>query len=324
MKAHPSKPDNPSSSKKYSAKFLWFIGNVSIISLILGIPFGLYVLLNIIDLFEIHYGFNVDYHLGVGIFIVILVMVALWIRVSHRWKRWALKRVKSSDEKELMDKINNEKESLMMKTWMELSKFGKIFRVALVFALLIGGIYMDNYRSKKRRMLDAHHAFTEVSITSFEKKYDDKRMNIVAEYIYKIDSIEYEDNRVLEVGFFVSQEGENGFEIQPGDRFRLKYYPPEPDHHKIQFDHPIGQTLSRYFSHTHAKMGIIIPDSIKRDCLLAEVYGSFGLKGLGILNNYDVGYWDNEYFNKYKFRILKKKEAFRQICEKCQIVDLDL
>ena len=301
----------------YSSKFLWRIGNLCILLVVLGVPLVVIALLKLIALYDLQIPFKNDEDVFINVFIIIILIAALWIKVSFKWLAWARANVKEEDAFDLEGRIEDKKESFVIKPWNELSKTTKLTRFLGVVVLLGACLYGDYYRSERNRNLVNEGKETQVTISNVRQKYAQKKLNVVATYYYTIDSILYEDEQILNGDLFTTVEEKNGFTIASGNQFKLRYWVKDPTVHRIEFHQPIHQTEKTYKQLVLNSLEKAIPDSIKRSCYVNAICDSLGFAALAQVYHRNTAYWDNENYNRIKYNQLARKDAFKMVKKKC-------
>lgn len=301
----------------YSSKYLWRIGNLCILLVVLGVPAVVIALLKIIELYDLQIPFKNDDDVFIDVFIIIILIAALWIKVSFKWLAWARANVKEEDEFDLEGRIEDKKESFVIKPWNELSKTTKLARFVGVVVLLGACLYGDYYRSERNRNLANEGRETQVTILKVRKKYTKKKLNVVATYHYTVDSIFYEDEQILNGDLFTTVEEKNGFPILSGSQYVLRYWQKDPTVHRIEFHKPLGQTRETQKQIVFASLAAEIPDSTQRSCYVNTICDSLGFAALAQVYHRNTSYWENEKFNKIKYGQLARKSSFKQTLKNC-------
>lgn len=304
--------------KKHSAKYLWRVGSFLVLSLVIGTPFLLVVLLKWVKLYELDLGFDENQHVGISICIVIVLVVTVWIWVSNAWRKWALDSVLEAEKYFLEMRINDRKESFLIKKWSELSPRLKAFRFGGFLIVLAVCLYGDYYRGEENRRYDTEGILTEARVLSIKKKYKRKKLNLVAEYRYQIEGVVYIDEKIIKSGWFIKPLEQNGFPIHPGDQFQVEYQKSSPTKNRLNVDLPLGPTLKRFKALSRESLLKEGLEPVYCDCLIKRVYAEYGLVGLAKLYNRNASYFDNERYNEINYALMTEKEAYKAIVKDCE------
>lgn len=300
---------------KYTAKYLWRLGNTGILGMVIGTPFFLLGILKIAKLYEINLGFDERQHLFISLVIVILLVAFAWGWFSQKWKKWALQNIKKEDRRELECRIDGS-DSFVLKKWNELNKPNLIFRVVIIVILIVGAFYGDWNRHSTDRLFADKGQSTVATILKISTKYKKKRANLICEYRYIVNDIEFEDEKTLNTGYFLFREEVNGFPIEAGDQFALTYIPDGPVQNRLDLRQPKNQTLEKYIKLSQSKQCHLANQS-KCSCILEAVYNTFGIDGLAVIFNKDKSYWENKNYNQIKYELLTNKTKFQTITYDC-------
>ena len=306
------------SKRKYGHKFLWNLGTLSVLSIFFGVFICFYIAtiwLKINRLTPEEAGSDC---LFFWMFVILLFAVVLCMLFSAWWKKWALSVVKEEERWELELKIADTDNSYFMESWKEMSTKNKIIAAIIVSGLYWGAVYMDAQRNQKYLQRIAHPAYTAAEILSVKKEVKNKSVYFMAHFKYTIDSVDFLEDWTVSNGYWANVEEKNGFAILAGDRFKLQYLATDPTNQRLDFQEPFEETRSRYLQETKLKTRVLFANSEICDCVVEGVFSTFGLTGIGILNNFDKGYWENDSFNKYRFNTLIISKKYTEILQNCR------
>lgn len=300
-----------------SSRFLIFIGHTLVLALIFGMLISILILSKLLKIFEIPWILDSDINLGLTSFFTGYTVFISWVFMTNKWKKWALKTVDQRDKYKLIHVLENEKESVVMKPWGELSKKRMLFRASVLSLLLIVCIGIDIRRIRENSLYDKEGLQTTTTLISVEKKSKGKRNHLIVKYEYSVDDSIYKQERSLLRGFRVNQREKNGFELKPGDQFELVYLPTEPTKNRITFLEPSSKTKAGYRVETIESLLNQKKDSAFCYCLMNAVDTSLGVKGLAILTNYKINMFENGTYNHLKFLWMANQSWYNSAVNNC-------
>lgn len=303
--------------KRRSAKFVWNVGHVAVVAVFLGIPFLCVVILKLLKLYEIDYGFNLDQFLGANLAVFILLIYWGLVVVSDRWEKWALKVTEPEQLDDLQLKISDKKQSIRFRGWSKLSSLDKKLRIVFVVVIVAGALVFDDYKAALNSAFEKEGVYTQAKVLSIQKKVKRKKPVRVLEYSYRVDDVEYIDDMEISYSWAMLPEEKNGFIVQVGDQFELSFLKSNPQENRLDLLKPLLDTELRYVEDTKAFLTENTTDSARVNCIVNAVYEQFGLKGLAKLYNKDVSWWRNENYNQIKYVIFTNSEEYKSLESRC-------
>lgn len=303
-------------TKKHGHKFLLSIGYLTIlVGLLLFFILPL-ILLKIARLYDYPMSFLND-NVMLRFFLLLNCWFFYWVRASNYWKKWALKNVKLEEFQALNAKINDKDRSFVIKPFRDLPPRNKRIRATLFLLFLTIVITFDVYKKHIDRKLRRNPDYTYAVIQNVETEARIRKLLVKVAYAYHANGTLYKDTLTLKSGFLVPSREKNGFSIAKNDSFLLTYYQIDPTIKRIDFMQPSVTTLTKYKKIAKEKVQKAFPNHFDIDCIINNVYTNFGVNGIATLANFDKNYWDNEYFNKYKFKIFTKKNKVKSSIKSC-------
>jgi hypothetical protein len=303
--------------KKHSSSRLWFIGNALVILVVVGIPCLLLVLIKLYKLYNIEAGFDESKNLFFYLFLLITIVTFFWIKVSNNWKRWALKNVKTNEFEVLINKINNQKETIICKQNSELSKTKKIMRGVVFFTLMALCLYGDYYKGEKDRKFESEGIENLITVQRTKTSYSRKKLIFEVIYSYFVDSIQYTDAQIIDSGYNLFPDKKNGFEFQKGDQYKMIHLPKDPTIHRIDFQKPVGKTQVKILQVVKNQLLKNSIDTNQVNCLIESLYDNIGLSAVATLYNKDKKFYENEDYNNIKYGLLLKDEQYIIAVDRC-------
>ena len=302
----------------HNAKYLWLLGNAFIVAISLGIPTLLLILIKLLDLYDLFHSF--DQRFGVFKLLVItgLIIFLLWIQISNWWKNRSMQLVTEEDAPVLAAKLNDEENSFVIKKWKDISRKGKFIRGGIILIIIGGAIYMDYLRDEDNRLFASEGNETTAFVISTKQKYSRKQVKLTATYQYYVDGKPFQGEKVLQSGWFLMSAEINGFPIEEGDEYQLKYLASDPDKNRLDINSPAGTTKNRYIELTSNSLLSTYSDSTYCQCVAKQTFEQFGTDGIARLYHRNTSFWDNERYNSTKYNQLIKKDAFKTIEKNCK------
>lgn len=110
----------------------------------------------------------------------------------------------------------------------------------------------------------------------------------------------------------------NGFPLESGDEFRVKYLLKRPKQHRLDFDQPTKQQLKRYVDRTIRKHQDLNPDFTNRQarCRVEAAYRLGGMEALAVLFHQNTPQRENADFNKLIYQKFTRDIPFQKAVEK--------
>lgn len=302
--------------EKRSFRNVWIIGNMLVLAVIF-IPILLILgTSKVLTLYDLDNPFETSDGVGLWLFVVVMTIATLWAFVSKAWKNWALEEVHPDDKEYLRYRIGN-KDSIMIKGWNELSTLNRALRITGIVALAAASSYMEWHKGKQDRLFKEDGVVAWAEVIQVRKKYKKKKLNIVLEYTYNVDSVVYEDEKTISSGWVVSADQKLGFEAVKGDQFRMQYLASDPTQNRLQYEILGEETIERLVDLSIKKITPESEDLVMATCIAEQVNEQFGYKGICLILNREVSHLKNNRFNSFKYERMIATEKYGQLVKSC-------